>query len=100
MLLAAYHAAEQQRSQPRITSLSSDAAAPDEEDDTRWIPRLMDSPGLPADRVAPLHGQLIAHGLLRFQLLSRTAGIGYRVTPEGRAALEAAHAALQPVADC
>jgi hypothetical protein len=70
------------------TAEHSESAAADS--DTGWIPRLRDLPGIAAERLAPLHGQLIAHGLLRFNLLGRTAGVGYRVTPEGRQLLSTA----------
>lgn len=93
-VLAAYRTAECGHaiaSRPAETA-SSDATRDNSESieadsDTGWIPRLRDLPGIAADRLAPLHGQLIAHGLLRFNLLGRTAGVGYRVTPEGRSLL-------------
>jgi hypothetical protein len=57
------------------------------DDDSGWVPRLRDVDGVPAESLAPLHGRLIAHGYLRFVLLGRSAGVAYRVTPEGRALL-------------
>lgn len=89
-VLAAYRAAEQTDLggvQPvAVTPQDGDVPGEnaEEESDTGWIPRLREMPGIAADRLAPLHGQLIAHGLLRFNLLGRMAGMGYRVTPEGR----------------
>jgi hypothetical protein len=94
-VLAAYRAAEQadpEPSQPVVAvepiDLSTENA--EAESDTGWIPRLRELQGIAAERLAPLHGQLIAHGLLRFNLLGRTAGVGYRVTPEGRQLLATA----------
>jgi hypothetical protein len=88
-VLAAYRTAEQTdlgQVQPVVAVESSEPGveSADAESDTGWIPRLRELPGVAAERLALLHGQLIAHGLLRFSLLGRTAGVGYRVTPEGR----------------
>ena len=52
-----------------------------------WTPRIADLPGVDDVRLAPMHGKLIAHGLLNFQLADRTGGVVYRVSPEGRDAL-------------
>jgi hypothetical protein len=57
------------------------------DDESGWVPRLRDVDGVPPESLAPLHGRLIAHGYLRFVLLGRSAGVAYRVTPEGRALL-------------
>lgn len=97
-ILAAYRAAEQTDlggTQPVVAVVAVDEGDAtgenaEAEADTGWIPRLPELPGVAADRLAPLHGQLIAHGLLRFNLLGRTAGMGYRVTPEGRQLLATA----------
>jgi hypothetical protein len=94
-VLAAYRAAEQTdlgHAQPAVAVESSEPVAEtsEAESDTGWIPRLRELPGIAAERLALLHGQLIAHGLLRFNLLGRTAGVGYRVTPEGRQMLSTA----------
>lgn len=97
-VLAAYRAAEQAAPKtPRSKAVAETApasepdspingevAGSDAEDDAHWIPRLRELPGIAVERLSPLHGQLIAHGLLRFNLLGRAAGMGYRVTPEGR----------------
>lgn len=90
-ILAAYQAA--QMTVPAAAALAKPAPAEigtevaDAEDDTGWVPRLRELPSVAAERLAPLHGQLIAHGLLKFNLLGRTQGVGYRVTPEGREVL-------------
>lgn len=49
-----------------------------------WVSRLREVDGVPADRMAPIHGRLIAHGLLQFQLQGREDGVVYRVTSAGR----------------
>lgn len=64
-----------------------------------WIPRLRTVEGVAADRMAPTHGRLIAHGLLQFQLLSQTAGVVYRLTPAGRQVLAAEIAESAAVTD-
>lgn len=94
-VLAAYRSAEQTdlgpaQSVPAVEFSELVAESAEVESDTGWIPRLRELPGVAAERLALLHGQLIAHGLLRFNLLGRTAGVGYRVTPEGRQLLATA----------
>jgi len=58
---------------------------------TIWIPRLRDVDEVPRDRLTPIHGRLIAHGLLQFQLQGREEGVVYRLTPAGRKALSQPH---------
>jgi hypothetical protein len=53
-----------------------------------WVPRLRQVAGIAPEQLGPLHGQLIALGLLKFQLTGRTSGILYRVSVDGRAELE------------
>ena len=79
LVLAAYSAA-----QPIVaTELDDDEAV-------GWVPRLPIVDHVSAERLAPVHGKLIALGLLRFQLLDRTGGMVYRLSPEGRSALATA----------
>lgn len=52
-----------------------------------WVPRRTEVGGIDDARLAPMHGKLIAHGLLSFQLTGRTNGVVYRVSAEGREAL-------------
>jgi hypothetical protein len=59
-----------------------------EEEAAGWVPRLDAVANVPEGRLAPIHGKLIALGLLRFQLLGRTAGVVYRLTTEARQSLE------------
>lgn len=57
-----------------------------------WISRLREVEGVPHDRLAPIHGRLIAHGLLQFQLQGREDGVMYRVTSAGRQMLNTPNA--------
>ena len=54
-----------------------------------WVARLRSVEGVLPDRMAPIHGRLIAHGLLQFQLQGRDEGVLYRVTSAGRQKLTA-----------
>ena len=54
--------------------------------DLGWIGRLPAVPGVPSDRLSPIHGRLIALGLLRFDLEERSTGLRYQLTPLGRQA--------------
>lgn len=49
-----------------------------------WVSRLREVDGVPQDHLVPVHGRLIAHGLLQFQLQGREDGVVYRVTAAGR----------------
>jgi hypothetical protein len=86
-VLAAYAAAEPLL--PPAPKRAEPAAEAQTEavEDGRWVPRLHDVQGIEADRLPRIHGRLIAEGLLKFNLLGRSAGIGYRLTPTGRHAL-------------
>lgn len=75
-LLQAY-----ERAQADLTENDAD------DDGAGWVPRLVDVPGVDDARLAPMHGKLIAHGLLSFQLTGRTSGVVYRVSADGRDAL-------------
>ena len=55
-----------------------------------WVPRLPAISGVQSDRLSQVHGKLIAHGLLSFQLTGRTAGMAYQVSPLAREALQRA----------
>lgn len=74
-------------------------AAEDEEQEPTarggyWFPRLSQVDGVPDEQLAPLHGRLIAHGLLQFNLGGRDTGVRYRVTGEARKlAIEFHHSA-------
>jgi hypothetical protein len=85
-VLAAYAAAEE--------AGASVAATPDDSEPDgagrglKWSPRLTHVAGVPNERLAPLHGRLIAHGLLQFNLGGRDSGVLYRVTGEARNLVE------------
>ncbi len=53
------------------------------------VPRLTAIDGVPEDELSAIHGRLIAEGLLQFDVLSREAGMVYRLTREARLALAA-----------
>ncbi len=55
---------------------------------TRWFPRLMQVSGIEAKHLSRLHGRLIALGWLRFNFQDAQLGVQYRVSPEGRRALD------------
>ena len=61
----------------------------------RWVPRLRAVPGVTSDRLAPIHGKLIAHGLLQFTLEGRDAGVHYRLTTLARQTLARVEVASQ-----
>lgn len=54
-----------------------------------WVPRLRSIDGVPDEQLSQVHGRLIAHGLLKFQLAGQGAatGLEYQITPLGRRAL-------------
>jgi len=87
VVLHAYHCAEQALPAERPRQACPEG---EEIERARWVARIGEVDGVPRDRLAPIHGRLIAHGYLQFQLQGRDAGVVYRVTSEGRAALEAA----------
>lgn len=98
-VLAAYETAQQRAAESavplkandaRIDSSSDAQEASDDDSAPGWVQRLSTIEGVPPERLAPLHGRLIAQGLLRFQLLDHTGGVVYRLTPEGRSILAVA----------
>jgi hypothetical protein len=52
-----------------------------------WVPRLAAVAEVPGDQLSAIHGRLIAHGLLRFELAGRSEGVEYQLTPLGRQAV-------------
>jgi hypothetical protein len=87
LVLAAYAAAEQLLPPTPKRAEATPESETEVDDDGRWVPRLDDLQGIEAERLPRIHGRLIAEGLLKFNLLGRSAGIGYRLTPAGRQAL-------------
>lgn len=54
----------------------------------RWVPRIRSLEGFAPEQLSSAHGRLIAQGLLHFQVEDRASGLCYRVSPEGRTALD------------
>jgi hypothetical protein len=52
-----------------------------------WSPRIVQVPGVAAELVSAIHGKLIALGMLKFEISSRTDGMQYQLTTLGRQAL-------------
>ena len=75
----------------RANSVPADDAEADVES-SGWSPRIAEIPGIDQACLAPMHGKLIAHGLLNFELTGRSTGVVYRVSPEGRNLLKRAAA--------
>jgi hypothetical protein len=62
-----------------------------------WSPRLTEVEGLAREQLSTIHGKLIALGMLKFEISSRTDGMQYQVTTLGRqAALPPAERQLTP----
>ncbi len=47
------------------------------------VPRLHSVPGIDADNLAHLHGQLVANGFATPEILGRSDGLAYRITRDG-----------------
>lgn len=56
----------------------------------KWVPRIRNMENIEPEKISSAHGRLIAQGYLNFQVEDRTLGLCYRVSPEGRNALNAA----------
>ncbi|MCA9052867.1 MAG: hypothetical protein KDA75_03475 [Planctomycetaceae bacterium] len=64
-----------------------------------WVRRLHQVAGVNGDRLAPMHGRLIAEGLLQFNLGGRDEGVLYRLTREAKQALSALPELTPPAAE-
>ena len=84
-VLCAYSDAEAEIAAARPAKADDESTVPQA---AIWVPRIREVEGVPGDQLAPVHGRLIALGLLNFQLQGRDEGVLYRVTPEGRRAVE------------
>ncbi|MEZ6063311.1 MAG: hypothetical protein R3C19_23435 [Planctomycetaceae bacterium] len=60
------------------------------DDHDGWLERFDNVDGLDQDSLTQAHGQLIAMGMLKFELASRSVGLRYQISPRGRQALESA----------
>lgn len=94
VLLAAYHAAAEANRQTCLDQCSQasesalEASSPDNALSRNTPPRpgvrrLDHVAGVPAERFAGLHGQLLAAGYLTADVLGRSDGLSYRITREG-----------------
>lgn len=57
------------------------------EEPNKWVTRVIEIEGLDAEALSKLHGQMIALGYLEFDLMSRSDGIGYLISSDGKKAL-------------
>ncbi len=60
------------------------AARAADPDHNGWLNRVQTCGELTAAQLTAVHGSLIARGMLRFELVSRTAGLQYRISDLGR----------------
>ena len=98
-VLNAYALAEQLAAvaRPRMSIPVEEESADAESEVPRtaiWVPRIQEVEGVSGDQLAPIHGRLIAFGLLNFQLQGREEGVVYRLTPDGRKALSVGASAV------
>lgn len=56
-------------------------------DGDSWIPRISGIPEIEPAALSSIHGKLIAHGFLKFEVGARDAGVLYQLTPLGRQAV-------------
>ena len=90
------HLADETVTDPESSSSSDEDRTNEADESSRspqrkqiWIPRLREVDGIDVDQLAPLHGRLIAEGLLQFNLGGREEGVLYRLTRDARQALNA-----------
>jgi len=95
-VLAAYVEAEQQlaetteQEQQQQTEATEETDDGDEEESPRpkkWLPRVREVENVAPSQLPAIHGKLIAHGLLKFDLQGRNDGVVYRLTPQSRSAV-------------
>lgn len=53
-------------------------------DGEAWVPRLASVPDVETASLSSIHGKLIAHGFLKFEIGPRDIGVLYQLTPLGR----------------
>jgi len=73
----------------RVLEEYATSSAPVAEDgrEDPWHPRLATLDGIESGKLASIHGQLIAFGMLRFEIRDRSGGLVYRPSTDGMAAL-------------
>jgi hypothetical protein len=57
-----------------------------------WTPRIQEAGEIPKEELPAIHGKLIAHGFLKFDLAGRDGGIRYQLTPLGKTGINASAA--------
>ena len=95
-VLAAYVEAEQELAasqQPQQPSDTGQQVADESEEEEspqskKWLPRVRQVDDVPLSQLPAIHGKLIAHGLLKFDLQGRNDGVVYRLTPQSRSAVK------------
>lgn len=53
-----------------------------------WLERIDELSGVDVDQLTGLHGQLIASGMLKFEISGRSVGLKYQLSQQGKKALE------------
>ncbi len=66
-------------------SLAAKAA---NDDHDGWLQRMEPNDHLDGERLTQIHGELIALGMLKFELTNRETGLRYRVSERGKSTLE------------
>lgn len=72
------HAYQAQAASLKVTSEEFDG----------WLERIDELSGVEVDQLTSLHGQLIAAGMLRFEISGRNVGLKYQLSQQGKRALE------------
>lgn len=53
-------------------------------DNSGWLDRIVEMPGLEPSQLTTIHGYLIAQGLIRFEFTGRSIGLQYQLSLMGR----------------
>lgn len=72
------HAYQAQATSLKVTSEEFDG----------WLERIDQLSGVEVDELTALHGQLIASGMLKFEISGRSIGLKYQLSQQGKKALE------------
>lgn len=99
-VLAAYAAAEKALPVSTEEPAAEDPEADEESSRSqKWLPRVEQVEDVHASLLHAIHGQLIAHGLLKFDLADRTDGVVYRLTAQSRSAVNKVNLDELPVSE-
>jgi len=66
----------------------TDGESSDENSLVGWVDRIQEVVGIERSALSGIHGRLIAFGLLKCEVGHRSAGLVYRVSTQGKAALK------------